>query len=504
MSIALPEAIQQARQSLEDGDYQEAVSICSAIVNQYPACEAAYRLLGEALLEQGQASEAERAFGRAISHDPRQPASYLGLGRIAEDRGALENALAFCQVAWELAPNLPEYREPVVQIASRQFSDDGYLQLTHAALAQIYLRSSRLKRAVREFEIALSALPDRVDLWIGLAESLWRLGQDANAADISREFLKEHPDLAQALVILADIEFRQGDPDQANHLQERLRRVDPDGVIVRAMVCRNSLAATDFLLIREADVPIVETRIEVVPEEHLYVGVAPAPDFGYGTEEAEASTPAEGGDSSEPVTDIAATGANAAGVAVFFGGEDRDEAVIEGQVSSDGTDGTELVEPEENDAEPGEEAIVDAMTETPASDDDLATATDPEPVEETVPAEATDEPEIRFETGAMQNSDALRAALQEAPDDDELHWRLAEALREGGETGEAMSEYRWLIRQAPDRRDAVMVALNACIDDGQEVEMAHRLLADIYRRSGDRARASSHAQLAVKARRNQR
>jgi hypothetical protein len=46
----------------------------------------------------------------------------------------------------------------------------------------------------------------------------------------------------------------------------------------------------------------------------------------------------------------------------------------------------------------------------------------------------------------------------------------------------------------------VLRALTECVEHSQQPDMAHRLLADIYRRRGDVARASNHAALALQQR----
>jgi tetratricopeptide (TPR) repeat protein len=101
---------------------------------------------------------------------------------------------------------------------------------------------------------------------------------------------------------------------------------------------------------------------------------------------------------------------------------------------------------------------------------------------------------------AARDVATLRAALEITPDDGEMRWWLAEALREQGELSDAYGEYRWLIRHAPSWHDTVAQALNECVMRDQSPEMAHRLLGDIYRRRGDIGRASAHAAQALQQR----
>lgn len=285
MSISLHEAIGQAQTAFDSGDYRSAVETCSRIIDQYPHYTSAQRLLGQAYLEQGQPAEAESWFARLLAHDPREADAYLGLGLIAEDRGVIDHALAYCQVAWELSPEQARYRDTITRIAERRYGSDGRLRLTHAALARIHANAWRLRRAVKEYQSALIALPDRIDLWMGLAEVLWLLGEDTDAAEIAREFLKDHSELMPALVILADIEHRRGDAAEAERYRERLRHIDPDGVQTAAMVARNPRADASFFTIPPEEQPTVVERVDAIVSERPQF--APAPDFTFQPENTE-------------------------------------------------------------------------------------------------------------------------------------------------------------------------------------------------------------------------
>jgi tetratricopeptide (TPR) repeat protein len=109
--------------------------------------------------------------------------------------------------------------------------------------------------------------------------TFWRLGQDDDAAEIAREFLKEHPELGQALVILSDIEHRRGNDAEAARLLEQLRRVDADGALAASMAATNRRAARDFLLLNADEMPALDERAGQIINE--LPQIAPAPDFDY-------------------------------------------------------------------------------------------------------------------------------------------------------------------------------------------------------------------------------
>jgi tetratricopeptide (TPR) repeat protein len=289
MSLTIAEALQQARQAIDGGDYGSAATTGTQLVSQFPGYASAHRLLGEVYREQGQSDEAERSFAAALARQPRQPETCLGLGLIAEEHGSTEAALAFCQVAWELAPNQTALREPLTRVSLRRYGSDGELQFTHAALAQLHANASRLRRAVTEYRLALAQLPARIDLQLGLLEALWRLGEDAEATEQARAIVEQQPECAPALVMLADLEQRGGNTRRAEDLLKRLRGVDPDGELVAGMLALNPRADQQFLALAPSAMPFLDERVAATAPERPKL--APAPDFEYRPTRSEIPTP---------------------------------------------------------------------------------------------------------------------------------------------------------------------------------------------------------------------
>lgn len=285
MTLSIAEAMQQAHEAMNRGDFQSASQTGSTLVRQFPSYARAHGLLGEAYREQGKLREARESFAASLARYQRAPGTYLGLGLIAEDEGTPEHALAFCQVAWELAPEQRQLREPLSRVAMRRYGSDGDLQLSHAALAQMHANASRLRRAVDEYRRALAALPERVDLKLGMAECLWRMGHDAEALRLAREVLEQFPESSAALVMAADIDHRAGNTASADGLLRQLRAVDPDGSIVNDMLATNPRANRAYLEVATAAIPELSDVAVSAPVERPRI--APAPDFDYRPSRAE-------------------------------------------------------------------------------------------------------------------------------------------------------------------------------------------------------------------------
>lgn len=272
----LSEVMQQAEAAITGKDFNLAVETCRRVLGQFPEFATAYRLLGEAYLEQGDNASAEQNFHEALQRDPQSLAAYAGLATVAENRGELQSALAYSQVAWEIAPQRMDLRDQVTRLSEKLYGAGGRLQLTRAALASLHYHGGRWSRAAAESAAVLSEYPGRVDVQLRLAEALWRRGSDDAAANTCRAILDQNPNVVVALLILADIERRSGNRDSAASLLSRARTVDPDGVRAADLIMVGSNDLADFLLPSES--PVLEDQPEAAVEPER-PRIAPAPDF---------------------------------------------------------------------------------------------------------------------------------------------------------------------------------------------------------------------------------
>ena len=238
----------RARAALAAGDHDAAAATCARLLKRHPAFAAAWRILGDAERGRGDVPAAGRAYAAALARDPRFSDAWLGLGLLAEGRGQLDDAVAYCQVAWELAPERADLRGTLERLAAARYGPGGALELSRPALASLHLRAGRPERAAREYDAALADLPERIDLRLGLAEALWRLGLDDDAAAICASILETHPEAAPALLFLAEIEHRRGSVALAGDFARRLRAVDVDGAVVAAAAAAHPRSAIGWLV----------------------------------------------------------------------------------------------------------------------------------------------------------------------------------------------------------------------------------------------------------------
>ncbi|HEX3723627.1 MAG TPA: tetratricopeptide repeat protein, partial [Nitrolancea sp.] len=304
----LDEAVQQAEEALSGGNSRYAVETCRRVLGQFPEFATAHRLLGEALLEEHDIAGAERAFAEALQRDPQSSAAYSGLSKIAESRGDHDNALAYAQVAWEIMPQRADLRERVADLSEQLYGKGGRLHLTRAALTSLHFRSGRWSRAAAEAAAVLGEQPDRVDVQLRMAESLWRRGSLTAAGNACRSVLSTSPSAVMALLMLADIERRQNDKDGATRHLDQARKIDPDGVRAADLVTIGSDDLADFIL--PTSMPVLDESADVTSEIER-PRIAPAPDFIW--PEAPAETPRNVADTAAKESERAAPVADDAG-----------------------------------------------------------------------------------------------------------------------------------------------------------------------------------------------
>ncbi len=180
--VTLSKSLEEIRRCIEERRYDDGAAIARVVLGEHPNSVQARRILAEALWENGLADEAQAAFEAVLEFDPEDYVSYAGLGLIAEYRGSLDQAIAQLRRAAELAPNSEAVRDELIRIYQRAGqADSGKLKISRAALARIYARSELPSRALAEYEAVLHDEPDRIDVRLGLAESLWREGHAPEA-----------------------------------------------------------------------------------------------------------------------------------------------------------------------------------------------------------------------------------------------------------------------------------------------------------------------------------
>jgi tetratricopeptide (TPR) repeat protein len=211
-TMSLQSAYDLARQYLESNRVDQAIGVAHHILEHYPRNLEAHRILGEAYLSGRQFDQAEQNFGFVLASDPENISAHVGLGITYERQGKLDRAVTEFEHALEVRPDMPELRSQLLRLYTDVWGNEGAtLRLSRPGLARLYAKGHMLPQAIQEFRSVLDDQPDRLDAWVGLAESLWRDNQIDAAAEVCTQILSNHPHVLKANLLLGYINLAAGD-----------------------------------------------------------------------------------------------------------------------------------------------------------------------------------------------------------------------------------------------------------------------------------------------------
>jgi tetratricopeptide (TPR) repeat protein len=440
--VTLQHYCDEARELINSGAYDEAVAVCHHILKRYPKHIETYRIMGEACLEKGEREDATDIFKRLLSADPENFVAYAGLGVLSEAQGALEEAVGHMERAFELAPNNDGIRDALRRLyAKRDGTEPVRIKLNKAALARMYVKGSQYEQAIREFQELLESNPDRMDLRVSLADTLWRDGQHEQAAKMAREILQTSPECLKAILLLGIILMKKGQRRQAQAMLDQARSMDPENRLAQAFFGEQSP-----LPVQTVRIPRVQIKVkpEAVPAEMEPLESASAPSL------AEAA---------EPVP----------------------------------TEETEL-EPQQPTAAPSDEGTT-AEGEVTASAEGVATETQAELAgslsveEDTAHEEETPAPTETIASSSLSDIERYKLELQRRPKDNETRLALARAYRDREQIKLALEQYGALARAKSQLLAEAIADMEGILASRPDNLDAHELLADLYVKNGQLQRA---------------
>ncbi|MDQ5850983.1 MAG: tetratricopeptide repeat protein, partial [Chloroflexota bacterium] len=270
--VALQSIFDEARRALDSGDADLAIGIVQHVLRYAPDVIEAHRLLGEAYLNAGQSEQAVAAFEAVLRADPENIAAYYGLGLAQQGLDRRMEAIHAFERALEIQPNLADLRTQLLQLYAETPGSAGQFRLSRSGLGRLYARGQMYAQAIDEFRAVLENEPDRDDVRVALAETLWRDGQEDEAADWCREIIRRQPELHKPTVILGYLQLAAGQPE-GEALWRRAARQDPAlqtayglfDILPPVQIAEPVIPAFDERTWREEQTrPLVEPPVEAV------------------------------------------------------------------------------------------------------------------------------------------------------------------------------------------------------------------------------------------------
>ncbi len=222
----LREALALAENEINAGRPGEALRQCDLLLGTHPRWLDAQRLKAKALVALDRLAEAEQLLDGILACNPEDVDAFCDRAYLMQRRGEPVGALACYRRACELARDNSQLRAMHNQMA-RQLGRAPYTP-SHTGLARLYLRSELFAHAAREWDVALSANPNRLDAQIGMAETQWRMGAHARAQEICRFILRHMANCIKPLLLLVYYELEAGHQEEAQRLTQLVAEMDPE------------------------------------------------------------------------------------------------------------------------------------------------------------------------------------------------------------------------------------------------------------------------------------
>ncbi|RME07907.1 MAG: hypothetical protein D6803_02685, partial [Anaerolineae bacterium] len=226
--IPLRVYVREIEETIEEGQYEEAIAHCRHILQTFPKHVDTYRQLGKAFLEAQQYNNAEDIFERLLSAVPDDFVAHLGMSIIREDKNNVDAAIWHMERAFEQQPYNPAIQEELRRLYGKR---DGITppkaRLTPGALARTYAKGGHYPQAIAELRASLAQEPDRIDLLVLLAEVYARHGDTVHAIETCSQILKKLPYCLQANRLLAELLKDTDREAERQACLKRLYELDP-------------------------------------------------------------------------------------------------------------------------------------------------------------------------------------------------------------------------------------------------------------------------------------
>ena len=184
-----------------------------------------YIQFGELYLEQGELDKSKAGFSMALEKNPESAAACFGIGRVALEQEAFEEALGFLSRAIQLAPDADRIHYVL---------GSTYRQMGDQEKAELHLNKAG-KVGVREQDPLVDSLQDLVISESGhLAQGkrAFNAGRYEEAAQEFAKLLENQPDHPEARVNLATALAQAGKIDEAMAEFKRALELNPESPVL--------------------------------------------------------------------------------------------------------------------------------------------------------------------------------------------------------------------------------------------------------------------------------
>ncbi|RMF81011.1 MAG: tetratricopeptide repeat protein [Chloroflexi bacterium] len=229
-TISLKQYLENVDTLLQSGssDLNEVIHHCRHILKYYPRNIAAYRYMGQALMLNANWDQAAEVYRSVLSVIPDDFTAHAQLGEIYQRTNQPDRAVWHYERAFEQDPHADNVINALRELYRQHLGvASPRVQLTAGGLARQYSRNGLPDRAIATLRDALEQSPNRTDLRLLLAQTLWDAGYRIEAAEAAMDVLQSLPDCLEANRIMTRLWLDEGRPSDAQRYLNRVEAVDP-------------------------------------------------------------------------------------------------------------------------------------------------------------------------------------------------------------------------------------------------------------------------------------
>ncbi len=270
-TITLQDYCQQIDDLIEEQRFDEAVTHCRHILQQYPHHIETYRIWARALLEKGDYSGAVDLLQRALSVNPSDFVAHVGMSMAYKEDQMLPQSIWHLERAMEIRPYNAALQEELQDLYAQSCTAvPDRITPSQGALARLYLESEMYLAAAQELRQSLSQDEDRIDLKVLLAEILWWDNQRVESVALCLSILDELPNCIQANAILGQVWLQTGRIEEAQTYLNRLQaltQMDKAHCSNDSVVCHALLSQGAPPLPEKVTITYLEDDAQHAPDE---------------------------------------------------------------------------------------------------------------------------------------------------------------------------------------------------------------------------------------------
>jgi tetratricopeptide (TPR) repeat protein len=216
-TIPLDQLQRSAEDAVRSRDAGHAWATALHVLNFYPRSVWAYRMLAQVLALQGRADEALRQYVLVVSAEPLDAEAYRTMVILASALDRKEDARRYRILAEDHHVGCSGDLSPMPA------------ELSPTRMAILQERSGLTAQAIDSLRKAVASDSSRIDLYLLLARSLYRLRAFVDAQAVVNTILSASPDCLEANILAASLSARAGRGDDATAYRDLALGLDPTG-----------------------------------------------------------------------------------------------------------------------------------------------------------------------------------------------------------------------------------------------------------------------------------